>query len=238
MSTSPEKGRAEAVRAGELIKELDRQPDVLYTSLLRRGDQHRQPRAGQGRPALDPGASRLAAQRAPLRRAAGPEQGRDQGEVRRRAVHGLAAQLRHPAAADRARAASTARTAIRATPTSPAGRRCTECLEDVVERFVPYYTATIVPDLQAGKTVLIAAHGNSLRALVKYLDGMSDDDVVGLEHPDRHPASLRPGQRPQADGHRRHVPGPRGGRGGCGGGGRPGRQVSADPATPYVANTG
>jgi len=54
---------------------------------------------------------------------------------------------------------------------------------DVVERFVPYYTQTIEPDLRAGKTVLIAAHGNSLRALVKYLDGMSDDDVVGLNIP-------------------------------------------------------
>jgi 2,3-bisphosphoglycerate-dependent phosphoglycerate mutase len=59
----------------------------------------------------------------------------------------------------------------------------TECLKDVVTRFVPYFTETIVPDLQAGKTVLIAAHGNSLRALVKYLDKMSDDDVVGLNIP-------------------------------------------------------
>ena len=48
---------------------------------------------------------------------------------------------------------------------------------------MPYYTATIEPDLRAGKTVLIAAHGNSLRALVKYLDGMSDEDVVGLNIP-------------------------------------------------------
>ena len=107
----------------------------------------------------------------------------------------LAAQLRHPAAADRDAAASTARTATRATPTSAAARS-TECLADVVARFVPYYTETIVPDLQAGKTVLIAAHGNSLRALVKYLDGMSDEDVVALEHPDRHPAALRPRRRP------------------------------------------
>ena len=59
----------------------------------------------------------------------------------------------------------------------------TECLKDVVTRFLPYFTDTIVPDLQAGKTVLIAAHGNSLRALVKYLDEMSDDDVVGLNIP-------------------------------------------------------
>jgi 2,3-bisphosphoglycerate-dependent phosphoglycerate mutase len=53
----------------------------------------------------------------------------------------------------------------------------------VVERFLPYYTDVIVPDLRVGKAVLIAAHGNSLRALVKYLDDMSDDDVVGLNIP-------------------------------------------------------
>lgn len=63
------------------------------------------------------------------------------------------------------------------------GGPLTECLADVVARFVPYYEQTIVPDLRAGKTVLIAAHGNSLRALVKYLDGMSDEEVVGLNIP-------------------------------------------------------
>jgi 2,3-bisphosphoglycerate-dependent phosphoglycerate mutase len=63
------------------------------------------------------------------------------------------------------------------------GGPLTECLADVVARFMPYFTETIVPDLRAGKTVLIAAHGNSLRALVKYLDGMSDEDVVGLNIP-------------------------------------------------------
>ena len=63
------------------------------------------------------------------------------------------------------------------------GAPLTECLKDVVARFVPYFEQTIVPDLKAGKTVLIAAHGNSLRALVKYLDGMSDADVVGLNIP-------------------------------------------------------
>jgi 2,3-bisphosphoglycerate-dependent phosphoglycerate mutase len=52
-----------------------------------------------------------------------------------------------------------------------------------VARFVPYYEDVIAADLRAGKTVLVAAHGNSLRALVKYLDGMSDDSVVGLNIP-------------------------------------------------------
>ena len=63
------------------------------------------------------------------------------------------------------------------------GGPLTECLADVVARFVPYFTSVIAPDLLAGKTVLVAAHGNSLRALVKYLDGMSDADVVGLNIP-------------------------------------------------------
>ncbi|ACU95349.1 phosphoglyceromutase [Saccharomonospora viridis] len=59
----------------------------------------------------------------------------------------------------------------------------TECLKDVVERLLPYWESAIVPDLRAGKTVLIAAHGNSLRALVKHLDGISDEDIVGLNIP-------------------------------------------------------
>ena len=53
----------------------------------------------------------------------------------------------------------------------------------MVARFVPYYEDVIAADLRTGKTVLVAAHGNSLRALVKYLDGMSDDAVVGLNIP-------------------------------------------------------
>lgn len=59
----------------------------------------------------------------------------------------------------------------------------TECLADVVERFLPYWESAVVPDLRAGKVVLLAAHGNSLRALVKHLDGISDTDIVGLNIP-------------------------------------------------------
>jgi 2,3-bisphosphoglycerate-dependent phosphoglycerate mutase len=58
-----------------------------------------------------------------------------------------------------------------------------ESLKDTIARVVPYYESTIVPDLKAGKKVLIAAHGNSLRALVKYLDNISDDDIAGLNIP-------------------------------------------------------
>ncbi len=59
----------------------------------------------------------------------------------------------------------------------------TECLADVVGRMLPYWYDGIVPDLRTGATVLVTAHGNSLRALVKHLDDMSDDDVVGLNIP-------------------------------------------------------
>jgi 2,3-bisphosphoglycerate-dependent phosphoglycerate mutase len=59
----------------------------------------------------------------------------------------------------------------------------TECLKDTVDRFLPYWHDTITPSLRAGQRVLIAAHGNSLRALVKYLDHISDDEIVGVNVP-------------------------------------------------------
>jgi 2,3-bisphosphoglycerate-dependent phosphoglycerate mutase len=59
----------------------------------------------------------------------------------------------------------------------------TECLKDTVERFLPYWHDTIAPRIRAGERVLVAAHGNSLRALVKYLDGISDDAILGLNIP-------------------------------------------------------
>jgi len=58
-----------------------------------------------------------------------------------------------------------------------------ECLKDTVERFLPYWHETIAPAIRSGKRVVIAAHGNSLRALVKYLDGISDSDIVALNIP-------------------------------------------------------
>ena len=73
-----------------------------------------------------------------------------------------------------------------------------ECLKDTVERFMPLWQDTIAPVVQEGKSVLIVAHGNSLRALVKYLDGVSEEDIVGLNIPTGMPlvydldADLRP----------------------------------------------
>ena len=74
----------------------------------------------------------------------------------------------------------------------------TECLADVLDRMLPYWQDTVVPDLRAGKVVLVAAHGNSLRALVKHLDGLTEPEVVALNIPTGIPlryeldANLRP----------------------------------------------
>ena len=66
---------------------------------------------------------------------------------------------------------------------SPTQMPLTECLKDTVARVLPYWNQSIAPDIRAGKRVLVAAHGNSLRALVKYLDKVSDKDIVGLNIP-------------------------------------------------------
>lgn len=63
----------------------------------------------------------------------------------------------------------------------------TECLKDTVARVVPFWNDSIAPALSRGRRVLVAAHGNSLRALIKYLDGVSDDDIVGVNIPTAQP---------------------------------------------------
>jgi 2,3-bisphosphoglycerate-dependent phosphoglycerate mutase len=74
----------------------------------------------------------------------------------------------------------------------------TECLKDTVARVLPYWSETLAPAIRSGQRIVIAAHGNSLRALVKYLDGVSDDAIVGLNIPNGIPlvyeldADLRP----------------------------------------------
>jgi 2,3-bisphosphoglycerate-dependent phosphoglycerate mutase len=78
----------------------------------------------------------------------------------------------------------------------------TECLKDVVARMLPYWESDVVPDLRAGQVVLLAAHGNSLRALVKHLDGISDEAIAGLNIPTGIPLVYR-----LDDGLRPTVPG-------------------------------
>src|ERR1700738_4151359 len=176
-----EKGRREAVRSGALIAEHNLLPDVVYTSLLRRA-------ITTAHLALDT-ADRLWI---PVRRSwrlnerhYGALQGLDKAETKARYGEEQFMTWRRsydtpPPPIEKGSQFSQ--------DTDPryaniGGGPLTECLADVVARSRPYYTDVIVPDLRVGKTVLIAAHGNSLRALVKYLDDMSDDEVVGLNIP-------------------------------------------------------
>jgi 2,3-bisphosphoglycerate-dependent phosphoglycerate mutase len=63
----------------------------------------------------------------------------------------------------------------------------TECLKDTVERVMPFWEDSLAPALRSGKRVIVSAHGNSIRAMVKYLDGISDQDIVGLNIPNGQP---------------------------------------------------
>ena len=81
-----------------------------------------------------------------------------------------------------------------------------ECLKDCVERTIPYWESDIVPALLRGKTVLVAAHGNSIRGILKHLDDISDEDITGLEIPTGIPLvyaldkDLKPIKSPRATG--------------------------------------
>ena len=85
----------------------------------------------------------------------------------------------------------------------------TECLKDVVERMLPYWYDSIVPDLLAGRTVLVAAHGNSLRALVKHLDQISDEAIAKLNIPTGIPLRYDLDAAAAPAHPRRHLPRPR-----------------------------
>lgn len=176
-----DKGRAEAVRGGKLLAEQGVLPDVLYTSLLRRAittanlaldaaDRHWIPVVRDWR--LN---ERHYGALQGLDKAATKEKyGDEQFMAWRRSYDTPPPPIEK--GSEFSQDADPRYADLAEVP-------LTECLADVVARFVPYFEQTIVPDLKAGKTVLIAAHGNSLRALVKYLDGMSEDDVVGLNIP-------------------------------------------------------
>lgn len=81
---------------------------------------------------------------------------------------------------------------------APAQPPLTECLKDTVARVVPYWNDTLAPAIRSGQRIVVAAHGNSIRALIKYLDGVSDADIVGLNIPNGIPlvyeldANLKP----------------------------------------------
>lgn len=176
-----DKGRTEAVRGGKLLVENDVLPDVVYTSLLRRA-------ITTANLALDAADRHWIPVHRDWRlneRHYGALQGLDKAATKEKYGDEQFMAWRRSYDTPPPPIEKGSEFSQDADPryADIGGGPLTECLKDVVARFVPYYEDTIVPDLKAGKTVLVAAHGNSLRALVKYLDGMSDEEVVGLNIP-------------------------------------------------------
>jgi 2,3-bisphosphoglycerate-dependent phosphoglycerate mutase len=177
-----EKGRAEAVRGGELLKERGLLPNVVHTSLLRRA-------INTSQIALD----HCDRSWIPVRRSwrlnerhYGALQGKDKAQTlaeygeEQFALWRRSFDVPPPPIED-------------ADPFSQVGDPRyanlgadlpkTECLKDVITRMIPYWEDSITKDLTEHQTVLVTAHGNSLRALVKHLDGISDADIAGLNIP-------------------------------------------------------
>ena len=177
-----DKGEAEARRGGQMLAERGLLPDVVHTSLLRRAintsqlaldacDRHWIPVQRSWR--LNE--RHYGALQGKDKAQTLSEYGEEQFQLWRRSFdvpppaiddNDEFSQAKDPRYADLG-------------PFAPK----TECLKDVITRMLPYWDEAIVPDLKAGKRVLVTAHGNSLRALVKHLDGISDADIAGLNIP-------------------------------------------------------
>jgi 2,3-bisphosphoglycerate-dependent phosphoglycerate mutase len=178
-----DKGRAESAYAGELLRDSGLLPDVLHTSLLQRA-------IVTAQDAL------LVCDRhwIPVRRSwrlnerhYGDLQGKNKAQVREQYGDEKFMMWRRsydtppPAIADDNEFSQAGDTRYLSLAPDVVPR--SECLKDVVDRLLPYWYDAIVPDLRSGATVLVAAHGNSLRALVTHLDGIDETDIVGVNIP-------------------------------------------------------
>jgi 2,3-bisphosphoglycerate-dependent phosphoglycerate mutase len=177
------RGEQEAVAAGRMITEAGLAPDVVHTSVLTRAIQTANLALGEA------GLSWL-----PVRRSwrlnerhYGALQGKDKAQVRAEfgddqfMLWRRSYDVPPPPIADDDPLSQAGDPRYALLP--PELRPRSECLKDVVARLLPYWYDAIVPDLAAGRTVMIAAHGNSLRALVKHLDQISDEAIAELNIP-------------------------------------------------------
>jgi 2,3-bisphosphoglycerate-dependent phosphoglycerate mutase len=176
-------GRAEAVRAGELLREHDLLPDLVHTSVLRRA-------TATAELTLDVADRHWIPVRRSWRlneRHYGDLQGKDKAAIRKEYGDEQFMAWRRsydtppPPIADDAEFSQSGDAKYAALAPEIVPR--TECLADVVERLLPYWYDAVVPDLRADATVLVVAHGNSLRALVKHLDHVDPQTIVGLNIP-------------------------------------------------------
>ena len=178
-----DQGRSEAARAGQMLSEAGVLPDVVHTSLLRRA-------INTAHLALN------ACDRhwVPVRRSwrlnerhYGDLQGKDKKQTldtygeEQFMLWRRSYDVPPPPIAEGSEHSQFNDPRYALLP--PTQRPRTECLKDVVARMIPYWNDAIIPDLAAGKSVMVAAHGNSLRALVKHLDGISDADIAELNIP-------------------------------------------------------
>ncbi|HXP57742.1 MAG TPA: phosphoglyceromutase [Streptosporangiaceae bacterium] len=178
-----ETGSDEARNAGRLLSEADIRPDVLFTSVLTRAIQ-------TAHLALDEaGLLWLPVERnwRLNERHYGALQGKDKAQTRQEFGDEQFMTWRRsydvppPPIADDDQFSQAGDPRYALLPPELLPR--TECLKDVQARLLPYWYESIVPELAVGKTVLVTAHGNSLRALVKHLDGIGDDEIAGLNIP-------------------------------------------------------
>ncbi len=175
-----EKGWHEAIRGGELLKDAGLLPDVVHTSLLRRAIM-------TSALALDSADRHWIPVKRNWRlneRHYGDLQGKNKAEVRDEFGEEQFMTWRRsydvppPEISDANEYSQAGEVRYAGEPIPK-----TECLKDVLDRALPYWEGEIVPDLASGKTVLVAAHGNSIRAIVKYLDDVPDEDIVGVNIP-------------------------------------------------------
>jgi 2,3-bisphosphoglycerate-dependent phosphoglycerate mutase len=177
-----EKGLLEAARGGQLLKEADLLPDVLHTSLLKRAINTADiALTNCGRTGILTKRSwrlnerHYGALQGKDKAATLKEYGQEQFQLWRRSF-----DVPPPAIADDDQYSQKNEEKY-----ANLGEQLpkTECLKDVVARVVPYLTGEVMDDLKSGKTVLITAHGNSIRAIVKFLDAISDADIAGVNIP-------------------------------------------------------
>src|SRR5690625_4412880 len=181
-----EKGEAEAIAGGELMKEAGIRPDVVHTSLQRRA-------IATANLALDAADLHWIPVKRDWRlneRHYGALQGMNKSEIREKyGEEKFMAWRRSYDTPPPEIEFGTEFSQDQDPQYADLGDQLpkSECLKDVVERFLSYWEDGIKPDLVAGRTVLLAAHGNSLRALAKYLDGISDEEISGLNIPTGQP---------------------------------------------------
>ncbi|MFY0406708.1 phosphoglyceromutase [Solicola sp. PLA-1-18] len=178
-----EQGLAEAARGADLLRDAGLLPDVVHTSVLRRAirtaqivldgiDRHWIPVTRSWR--LNE--RHYGALQGKDKKATLEEFGEEQFMLWRRSY-----DTPPPAIDDDSEFSQSGDARYAGLPSELRPR--TECLKDVLVRMLPYWYDSIVPDLRAGRTVLVTAHGNSLRALVKHLDGMDEESIVSLNIP-------------------------------------------------------